>query len=92
MSTDLEDREKEKVSRQASEAQREKELERDRKNKGNIFVGRTTWNLVAAVRKWEMPAATRVKLSDSEKKSEQEHVPHFLQNTCKQEVSGSFTL
>ena len=42
MSTDLEDREKEKVRRQASEAQREKELGRDRKNKGNIFVGRTT--------------------------------------------------
>ena len=31
MSTNLENREKEKVGRQASEAQREKELERERK-------------------------------------------------------------
>ena len=26
------------------------------------------------------------------KKSEQEHVRHFLHKTCNQEVSGSFTL
>ena len=31
-------------------------------------------------------------MSDSEKKSEQEHVRHFLHKTCKQEVSGRFTL
>ena len=54
--------------RQASEAQREKELERDRKNEGDIFVGETRSNFVAAVRKLEMPEATRVKMSDSEKK------------------------
>ena len=30
----------------------------------------------------EMLAATRVKMSDSEKKSEQEHVRHFLHKTC----------
>ena len=57
-----------KVGRQASEAQREKELERERKNKEHTFVGGTTWNFVAAVRKWEMLAATRMKMSDSEKK------------------------
>ena len=34
------DIEKEKVRRQASEAQREKEIELDRKNKGDIFCGR----------------------------------------------------
>ena len=39
-----------------------------------------------------MLAATRVKMSDSEKKSEQEHVRHFLHKTCNQEVSGRFTL
>ena len=39
-----------------------------------------------------MLAATRVKMSDSEKKSEQEHVRHFLNKTCNQEVSGRFTL
>ena len=27
-----------------------------------------------------------------EKKSEQEHVRHFLQKTCNEEVCGSFTL
>ena len=30
-----------------------------------------------------MLAATRVKLSDSDKKSEQEHVQQFLHKTCK---------
>ena len=39
-----------------------------------------------------MLLATRVKMSDSEKKSEQEHVQHFLHKTCNQEVSGRFTL
>ena len=41
-----------------------------------------------------MLAASRVKMSDSErrKKSEQEHVRHFLHKTCNEEVSGSFTL
>ena len=39
-----------------------------------------------------MLAATRVKMSDSEKNSEQEHVPHFLHKTCNQEVFGRFTL
>ena len=31
-------------------------------------------------------------MSGSEKKSEQEHVRHFLRKTCNWEVSGSFTL
>ena len=40
-----------------------------------------------------MLAASRVKMSDSEKKkSEQEHVRHFLHKTFNEEVSGSFTL
>ena len=39
-----------------------------------------------------MLAATRVKMSDSEKKSEQEHVQRFLHKTCNQEVFGRFTL
>ena len=59
MSTNLEyrkrikDREKEKVGREASKLNAgEKELERERKKKGEIlFVGGTTWNFVAAVRK-----------------------------------------
>ena len=37
-------------------------------------------------------AATSVKISESEKKSEQEHVGHFLHKTSNLEVSESFTL
>ena len=52
---------------------------------------------MAAVRKWEMLEATRVKVSSgSRKKSEQDQIQHFLHKTCNEEcnedVSGSFTL
>ena len=40
----------------------------------------------------KMRNASGVKKSDNEKKSEQEHVRHFLHKTCNQEVSGSFML
>ena len=36
----------------------------------------------------KMRNASGVKMSDNEKKSEQEHVRHFLHKTCNQEVSG----
>ena len=50
-------------------------------------------NLIELVRKWEMLAATMVKMSNSEKNIyEQEHVQHFLHVTGNQEVSESFTL
>ena len=39
-------------------------------------------NFVAAVRKREMLAVIKVKMSGSEKNSEQEHVRHFLHKTC----------
>ena len=39
-----------------------------------------------------MLAATKVKKSGGEKKSEQDHIQHFLHKTCYYEVSGSFTL
>ena len=45
------------------------------------LVGRKHKNFIAAVRKWEMLAATKVKISGSEKQSEQEH-KHFLHETC----------
>ena len=59
------DRDKEKLGRQASEAQREKELERERKNKRKHFL--------LEVEQYEicsggMLAATRVKMSDREKR------------------------
>ena len=38
-------------------------------------------NFMAAVRKWEMLAATRVKMSGI-KKGLQEHIQHFLPKTC----------
>ena len=61
------------------------ELEREKKNKGDIFfVGRRQHeNFVAVVRKWEMLAAIMVKMSGTEKKnSQQEHLRHFLRKTC----------
>ena len=84
------DREKEKVRRQASEAQREKsEIE---KTKETFLVGGTTWNFVAVVRKWEMLAANWVKMSDSGKKVNKNTYDINLHKTCNQEASGSFTL
>ena len=53
------DREKEKLGRQASEAQREKELERE-----TIFCWRNSKKFCSG----RMLAATRVKMSDKEKK------------------------
>ena len=58
------DREKEKVGRQASKAQREKELERETKNKGRHFCWKNNMKFCSG----GMLAATRVKMSDSEKK------------------------
>ena len=37
------------------------------------FVGRKTWKFKAAMRKWEMLAASKAKMSGSENKSEHEH-------------------
>ena len=45
----------------------EKQLERVSENKGDEFRGRKTWKFKAAVRKWEMLAASLVKMSGSEK-------------------------
>ena len=38
-------------------------------------------NFVAAVRKWEMLAVIKVKMSGSENSGEQQHVRHFLHKT-----------
>ena len=59
------DREKETTGRQASELQREKELEPERKKtKGDIFCCRKNMTFCSD----GMLVATRVKMSDSEKK------------------------
>ena len=76
------DREKEKVRLQASEAQREKELDELKKKtnkQGDIFCWRNNIKILEHA---------RVKMSDSE----QEHARHFLHKTCNHEVSGRFTL
>ena len=85
MSKNLEYRERES-RRQASKAQREKERQRararDKKQRIQFLLQEDHENFVAAVRKWEMLAATTLKVSGSENNSEQEHVRHFLQKTC----------
>ena len=65
----------------------------------NAMVNKTTLicrilkehKFTAAVRKWEMLAATKEKMCGSEK-VKQEHVRHFLHITCNQEVSWRLTL
>ena len=84
--------EKEKVGRQASEAQREKELERERKNKGDIFGWRNNMKFCSCGEKMRNACIHQDEKERHEKKGEQEHIRHFLHKTCNQEVSGSFTL
>ena len=84
---------KEKVRRQFSEAQREKELQRDRKNKGDIFCRRNNIRFRSGGEKMRNAGGHQGENErQRKKKTEQEHVPHLLQKTCNQEVSGSFTL
>ena len=48
-----------------------------------FIVERTTWKIVAAVTKWEILAATKVKMSGSKKKlkKKKKHVRHSLHKT-----------
>ena len=73
MSTNLEYRERERQwkrenRRQASEAQREKERRRARAEIWSHFLLEEQYEFVAAVKKWEMLAATQTKVSGIEKK------------------------
>ena len=88
----LENREKEKVRRQASEARREKEPERDRKNKGDIFCWRNNMKFCSGGEKMRNASGHLGETERQWTKSEQEHVQHFFHKTCNQEASGSFTL
>ena len=97
MSTNLENRgrerqRKEKVRRQASEAQREQELERDTQNKGDVFCGRNNMKFCSGGEKMINASGHLGENERQWKKSEQEHVRHFLHKTCNQKTSGSFTL
>ena len=73
------------------EKKSDRELEREKKTKETLSEERHE-SFVTAVRKWEMPATTKMKMSGSKKKSEQEHVRLFVHKMFNLEVSGSFTL
>ena len=82
------DREKEKVRRQASEAQREKELERDTQNKGDVFCGRNNMKFCSGGEKMINASGHLGENERQWKKSEQEsfwkfHVV-FVQNNGKE--------
>ena len=86
------DQEKEKVGQQASKAQREKELERERKNKRDIFCWRNNAKFCSGSEKMKNACGHQGENERQWKKSEQEYARYFLQKTCNQAVSGSFTL
>ena len=73
--------EKEKVRRQAIEAQREKELERDRKKKGDIFCWRNNMKFCSGGEKIRNASGHLGEKERQWKKSGQEHVRHFLSLT-----------
>ena len=70
---------------------RERARVRDKKQRRPILSKEKHENFLAAVRKLEMLANTKVKMSSRET-SEQEHKKLFLGKTCNKEVSGSFAL
>ena len=75
------DGEKQKVGRQASEAQPGKELERERKSKGNIFCWRNQMKFCSGGEKMRNACFHQRKNERREKQkknSEQEHVQPFL--------------
>ena len=85
MSTNLGYRERERQRKRESRSTGQRSSTRKgararekKKTKGDIFCCRKNMKFCSD----EMLAATRVKMSDSEKKSEQEHVRHFLHKTC----------
>ena len=97
LSTKLEHREREKQRKRESKAtgQRSstrKEIKRDRKNKGDIFCGRNNMKFCSGGEKMRNASGQLGENERRWKKSEQEHVRHFLHKTCNQETSGSFTL
>ena len=72
---------------QASEAQREKGRQglraRDKKPKETFFVGRTTGKFCSSIDKMRNASGNQCKVKIAAvKKSEREHVRHFLHKTC----------
>ena len=68
---------------------RERARARDKKQRRQISLEEKHENLIAGVRKWEMLAATKVKMSGSEKKQwtgTHTSIQHFPYKMCNQEV------
>ena len=67
-----------------NEKKGDRDLEREIKNKGDIYLlEEQRENFVAEVTKWEMLAATNARWKwAAVKKSEPEQVRHFLHKTC----------
>ena len=60
----------------------EKELEREIKNKGDWFLGRVTWQFYSGGEKMRSATGHQGENEWQWKKSEQEHIQHFLHKTC----------
>ena len=85
------DREKEKVGQQASETQQEKELEWERKNKGDIFGWRNNMKFCSCGEKMRNACIHQGENEWREKKVN-ENTYDISSIKRNQEVSGSFTL
>ena len=90
------DGEKQKAGRQASEAQPEKELERERKSKGNIFCWRNQMKFCSGGEKMRNACFHQRKNERREKQKKIVNKNTYNLSsghiTGNQEVSGSFTL
>ena len=71
---------------------RQRARARDKNQRRPISLEGKHKKLIAAVRKRGNASCHQGGNERQRKKSEQEHIQHFLHKTCNQEVSGSFTL
>ena len=91
MPTNLEYRKRGRQRKRESRAT-EKELEQERKNKGDIFGWRKKMKFCSCGEKMRNACIHQSENERREKKSELGHIQHFLHKMGNQEVSGSFTL
>ena len=91
MPTNLEYRKRGRQRKRESRAT-EKELEQERKNKGDIFGWRKKMKFCSCGEKMRNACIHQSENERCEKKSEHGHIQHFLHKMGNQEVSGSFTL
>ena len=91
MPTNLEYRKRGRQRKRDSRAT-EKELEQERKNKGDIFGWRKKMKFCSCGEKMRNACIHQSENERREKKSEHGHIQHFLHKMGNQEVSGSFTL